>query len=68
MGVAGVRSMQGELFGLRNLLVLRPEGSNLTSDLLKRTEDIESGVRVVNYEVQTNQAEFSKVFFVRPEC
>ena len=62
MGVAGMRSRQGEIFGLKNLLMLRTEGSNLTKDLLKRTENIESGVRVVNFTVDIDATAASKVF------
>ena len=67
MGVAGMRSKQGEIFGLKNLLMLRTEGSNLTKDLLERTENIESGVRVVNFKVVTDAeaAAGSKVFIYR---
>ena len=55
MGVAGVKSKQGELFGLKNLFVLKKQGSNLTNDLVKRTENIESCVRVENFEPKTDE-------------
>ena len=56
-----MKRKQGELFGIKNLLMLRKEGSNLTKDLLERTEVIESGVKVVDYEVEANLKDISKV-------
>ncbi|XP_065069510.1 DNA excision repair protein ERCC-6-like 2 isoform X2 [Rhopilema esculentum] len=51
-GVAGSRTNYGELFGLKNLFVLRKTGSNLTNDVLRRTEKIECGVRSSEYELK----------------
>lgn len=62
--VKGVKTRQGELFGLKNLFKLRETGSNLTRDLLKRTEIIESGVRMVNYELDAMPKDAIRVFFM----
>ena len=53
--VAGCKSRPGELFGASNLFTLRTGESNLTNELLKRTERIESGVKVSNYELAESQ-------------
>ena len=41
----------GELFGIENLFSLRSKGASLAHDIVKRTEKIEAGFRVANYNV-----------------
>ena len=64
--VAGLKSKQGELFGLKNLFMLRREASNFTNDVIKRTENIESGVRMVKYEIKPVASQDSEVLQIIP--
>ena len=51
LGVQGDKDQKGELFGIGNLFSLRSEGASLAHDIVKRTEKIEAGFRVANYDV-----------------
>ena len=50
-GVEGDKERKGELFGLENLFSYRAEGASLSKDIVKRTQKLEAGYRVTNYEI-----------------
>lgn len=50
-GVEGEKDRKGELFGLENLFSYRAEGASLSKDIVKRTEKLEAGYKVVKYEI-----------------
>ena len=50
-GVEGDKDRKGELFGLENLFSYRAEGASLSKDIVKRTQKLEAGYRVTNYEI-----------------
>ncbi|XP_022803262.1 DNA excision repair protein ERCC-6-like 2 isoform X2 [Stylophora pistillata] len=50
-GVEGDKDKKGELFGLENLFSYRAEGASLSKDIIRRTEKLEAGYKVVEYEL-----------------
>ena len=50
-GVEEDKDRKGELFGLENLFSYRAEGGSLSKDIVKRTQKLEAGYRVTNYEI-----------------
>ena len=47
----GDKNRKGELFGLENWFFYRAEGASLCKDIVKRTQKLEAGYRVTNYEI-----------------
>ncbi|XP_066016491.1 DNA excision repair protein ERCC-6-like 2 isoform X3 [Pocillopora verrucosa] len=50
-GVEGDKDKKGELFGLENLFSYRAEGASLSKDIIRRTEELEAGYKVAEYEL-----------------
>ncbi|XP_032218750.2 DNA excision repair protein ERCC-6-like 2 isoform X2 [Nematostella vectensis] len=51
MGVEGEKDHKGELFGIENLFAYRAEGINLAQDIIRRTDKVEAGLRVAEYQI-----------------
>ena len=47
----GDKDRKGELFGLENLFSFHAERSSLSKDIVKRTQKLEAGYRVTNYQI-----------------
>ncbi|XP_028390617.1 DNA excision repair protein ERCC-6-like 2 isoform X2 [Dendronephthya gigantea] len=52
--VDGVKNRKGELFGIENLFTLRIHGCSVSTDIFKRSDKIERGFRMAQYELLPN--------------
>ena len=55
--VDGEKDKKGELFGIENLFALRNDECSVTTDIFKRSDQIERGFRMTKYELEPKHKE-----------
>lgn len=66
--VQGSKEHRGELFGLHNLFILRPQGSCLTKDILEREGQVEAGVMTATTWLKEEPQEYQQEPPREPDC